>query len=115
MRTITNCFLYIAILVAVCLLNVRCLGINIRTQDWWGVAMSAVAVAICAWAIRLTYKRAKQLEEYMKKDIQTLLNLQLFDLMRHAFERHPDAFSNGFGTNPKAKEDEVEEDNGTPG
>lgn len=114
MKTITNCFLYIAILVAAGLLNVLCLGINICERQWWLVALDAVAVVICVWAIRLNYKRAKRLEEYMKKDIQTVMNLQLFDLMRHAFEKHPDAFSNGFGTNPKTKEDEVEEDNGTP-
>lgn len=114
MKTLTNCFLYIAILLALCFLNILCLGIDIHARDWWGVAMSAVAVAICVWAIRLTYKRAKRLEEYMKKDIQTLLNLQLFDLMRHAFEKYPDAFSNGFGSNTKDKKDEVEEDNGTP-
>lgn len=114
MKTITESILFMALSMLVALFCVLGALLDICTHSWWNLAINILLVCVNVWFARKCYKRAKRLEEYMKKDIRTLLNLQLFDLMRHAFERHPDAFSNGFGSNTKDKEDEVEEGNGTP-
>lgn len=78
--------------------------------NWITITLNAIAIVVGIWAIRGVYRRANSIEESMQRNIQTVMNLQLFDLMRKAFENHPDAFQNGFGANPKDKTDEVEAD-----
>lgn len=75
MKTITNCFLYIAILVVLCFFDILCLGINIRVQDWWGVAMCVVAFVVGVLGIRLCYKRAKSYEETILDAIDNTLDI----------------------------------------
>lgn len=110
MKTMTNRFLYMAILVVLCFFDILCLGTNIYAHDWWGVAVSAVAIAICVWAICLNYKRAKRIEESMEARIRMIYDILPIDetivhrIMSEVFK----------GIKTKAKEDEMAEDNGTP-
>lgn len=92
MRTITNCFLYIAILVVLCFLDILCLGINICERQWWLVALDAVAVVICVWAIRVNYKRAKRYEDVIRSALTDLYMRQTIrDFKEFLESRKPEA------------------------
>lgn len=113
MKTISSCFLYIAILLVLCFLNILCLEIDIRTQDWWGVAMSAVAIAICVWAIRRCYKQAKDYEETILEAIDNTLDIAMLAYTK-ALRMEAKEMLSELEELTKDKTDEMEEYNGTP-
>lgn len=113
MRTITNCFLFIAIVVLLCFINILCLGINIRIQNWWMVAMSAIAIAIGVWAIRRCYKQAKDYEETILEAIDNTFDIAMIAYTK-ALRSETKEILSKLEEQLKEKKDEVETDNGTP-
>lgn len=113
MKTITNCFLYIAISVVLCSLNIIFLVINLYTHDWWNVAMGAVAVAICVWVIRGCYKQAKDYEEIILEAIDNTLDVATLAYTK-ALRLETKEMLSKLEELSKDKKDEMEDDNGTP-
>lgn len=101
-----------AIFVVLCCLSILCLGTNIRLQDWWMVAMSAVAVAICVWFIRVAYKRAKSYEETILDAIDNTLDIAVLAHAK-ALRLETKEILSELEELTKEKKDEVAEDNGT--
>lgn len=110
MNTICSCFTCIVAIMFGLILNGMCLLCNFIEKDWGWFVWDIIVIILGVIAIRWLYKRANSIEESMQRNIQTVMNLQLFDLMRMAFGKYPDAFRNDFGANPKDKEDEVATD-----
>ena len=95
---------------ALTLANFHFLFDGLTNGNYWLAILCFFATAAGIWGIKCVYEIAKRIEEDMRRDIQTVMNLQLFDLMRKAFTNHPDAFQNGFRGKTKDNENEVEAD-----
>lgn len=113
MKTITNCFLYIAIMTVLCIIDILCLAMNICAYNWWLTALCTVAIVVGVWVILSAYKRAKGYEEIILESVDSALGLAMLatakTLRMEAKELLPK-----IEELKKDKKDEVAEDNGTP-
>lgn len=85
-QTMTNCFLHIAICTVLIFLNVMSLGVGIIGKNWFGVVLFSTFTIQFTWLLVLEYKKCKRIEEQIQRNIQSLMNLQAFDLLRKTLE-----------------------------
>ena len=109
-NTLSKCFLYIAVMCPLILANFYFAFIYIESEKWHIAVLNIIAVVIGIIGIVIVYKITKRIENKMCDNIRTVMNLQAFDLLGKVFAKHPDFNPNGFGGNPKDKEDEVATD-----
>lgn len=106
MKTITKCFLYIAVMCPLGLADFYFALYGIAEGNWIVAALNIIAIVLVVFAIRSAYKTAKGYEKILCDSISDLQFHNMMLLLKDTIKSKE--------ANPKDKDNEVEEHNGTP-